>query len=95
MSELEEKVLERTAALEEQRALLQAVVENIPAGLLVMDQEGVSHTANTEAMRILGAESLDSPIFSDWRNLEVFRLDGSPVELDELPISRTLAGATW
>ena len=94
MSELEDKVLERTAALEEQRALLQAVVENIPAGLLVMDREGVSHTANTEALRIFGAESLDSPIFSDWRNLEVFRLDGSRVEVDELPISRTLeAGA--
>ena len=90
MSELEEKVLERTAALEEQRALLQAVVENIPAGLVVMDKDGVAHTANAEAMQIFGVESMDAPIFSDWGNLDVFRLDGSRLEVDKWPISRTL-----
>ncbi len=90
-SELDETVLERTSALEEQWALLRAVVENIPAGLVVTNQDGIPHMANTEAVRILGADAIDASIFSNWREIEVYRLDGSRVELEDWPISRTLA----
>jgi PAS domain S-box-containing protein len=79
------------SALEEQRSLLQAVVENIPVGIVVVDQAGVPHTANAEALQMLGADSIEAPVFSDWREIEVYRLDGSDVELEEWPISRTLA----
>lgn len=82
---------ERTAALEEQWSLLRAVIENIPVGLVVMDQDGAPHTANAEALRILHADSIDASILSDWREIDVYRLDGSRVELEEWPLSRTLA----
>lgn len=87
----DESVLERTAALEDQRSLLEAIVENIPVGLVVLDQDGVPHTANAEALRILRADSIDASILPDWREIDVLRLDGSRVELQEWPISRTLA----
>ncbi|HEV2901982.1 MAG TPA: histidine kinase dimerization/phospho-acceptor domain-containing protein, partial [Gaiellaceae bacterium] len=87
----DESVLERTAALEDQRSLLEAIVENIPVGLVVLDQDGVPNTANAEALRILRADSIDASILPDWREIDVLRLDGSRVELQEWPISRTLA----
>ena len=49
------------------------------------------HTANAEAMQVLGAESIDAPVFSHWTAIEAYRLDGSRVDLEEWPVSRTLA----
>jgi PAS domain S-box-containing protein len=52
-SELEQRVIERTAALEEERARLETVVQQMPLGVLIVDRDGASVVANGEAVRIL------------------------------------------
>ncbi|MDQ3777722.1 MAG: ATP-binding protein [Actinomycetota bacterium] len=84
-------MIERTAAIEdEQRALLEAVVENIPAGLVVLDRDGGPVLANAEALRILHRESMDAPELANWRETEAYHLDGGRVQPDEWPMARTL-----
>lgn len=57
--ELEERVLERTAALEAEKARLAAVVEQIPAGLTIIGSDGRVVMANAEARRLLGDDAVD------------------------------------
>jgi len=89
--DFERRVLERTAALEEERARLEAVIENIPEGVVVVNQDGTVHLANAEALRVLRRTSMEAPELARWRELEAYHLDGRPVEPDEWPMSRTLA----
>jgi len=90
-SELETRVLERTAELEDQRALLEAVIENIPSGLLVIDAKMRPVLVNEAALRLfdLAPEDKDDA-FSAWAGFELVRLDGTPVAAEERPIRRTL-----
>src|SRR5262245_3813797 len=55
-SALEERVLERTDELERQRAHLEAILEQLPVGIVIVDAttERIA-TTNDEADRILGA----------------------------------------
>jgi PAS domain-containing protein len=53
---LEARVVERTAELEEERARLAAVVENMPAGLVIVDLEGEVQLVNKPALKILGGD---------------------------------------
>jgi signal transduction histidine kinase len=78
-------------SLEEQRSLLAAVIENIPDGILVVDADRRPILVNQEALRLFGLQ-LDeaSDAFSTWDELELFRLDGTPVAHGERPIGRAL-----
>jgi PAS domain S-box-containing protein len=90
-SELETRVLERTFELEEQRALLEAVIENIPAALLVIDRDRHPMLVNQEALRLFGLDrGQEGNAFAAWETLELFRLDGTRLEAEERPIGRTL-----
>jgi two-component system, OmpR family, phosphate regulon sensor histidine kinase PhoR len=90
-SELETRVLERTFELEEQRALLEAVIENIPAALLVIDRDRRPMLVNQEALRLFGLDrGQEGNAFASWETLELFRLDGTQLEAEERPIGRTL-----
>jgi PAS domain S-box-containing protein len=60
--ELDERVRERTAALQAERARLAAVVESMPAGLIIVDADGKPELANETALRILGRSSSQ-----EWR----------------------------
>jgi PAS domain S-box-containing protein len=53
-SELEARVRERTQEVEAERARLAAVVEQIPAGLMILGSDGGVVLANAEARRLLG-----------------------------------------
>ena len=76
-------------AVLDEAALLEAIIENIPLGLVLTNQSGVPIRANPEALRILGRESI-SNAFPDWPVTEGYHLDGRRVEPDEWPLARTL-----
>jgi PAS domain S-box-containing protein len=84
-----ERVLERLSAADRERILLEAIVENIPMGLAVVDQDGTPLLVNREALRTFGKE--DAAEFAGWYEAEAYRMDGSRIEPAERPISRTLA----
>jgi two-component system, OmpR family, phosphate regulon sensor histidine kinase PhoR len=59
-SELEQRVQERTAELATERARLEAIVSQTPAGLLIADTSvGRAVAANEEAVRLVGAPDVD------------------------------------
>jgi PAS domain S-box-containing protein len=81
--ELEERVGERTAALERQRALVEAVLEQNPLGIAIVDESEQVVLANTEAKRMLGVAG---PPFE----AKGYRLDGSAYADGEWPVLRSL-----
>lgn len=81
--QLEARVIERTAELDRQRALLRAVLEQNPLGIAIMDQSAELVLANAEAKRILGIEG--PPATADG-----YRKDGTPYTDDEWPVMRSL-----
>ena len=85
------RIIERTAEVEKHRALLEAAIENISAGVVIMTSDGVPLYANTEALRILGGDSIDDFGPDTWRDVEAFGLDGRRLPPEEWPVSRTLA----
>lgn len=84
-----DRVLERLARADQERILLEAVVDNIPAGILVVDAEGKPVIANREALRLFGFEGTAD--LAQWREIEAYRLDGLPLEETDVPLARTLA----
>jgi PAS domain S-box-containing protein len=88
-SSLEVRVGERTAELAEQRALLDAVIETVPVGLVLVDPEGTVVRVNSKALEILRTSSLEAPALAPWRDIEAYDLEGRLVET--LPMDRTLA----
>ena len=85
---LEVRVTERTAELEEHRALLDAIIETVPVGLALVDPAGTVVRVNARALDIIRATSLGAEEFSNWRDLKAFDLEGGPVP--RLPMTRTL-----
>jgi PAS domain S-box-containing protein len=84
-----DRVLERMAKADRERILLEAIVENIPLGLAVVDREGTPLIVNGEALRAFGKH--DPADFAGWYEAEAYRLDGTRVQPEERPIARTLA----
>jgi PAS domain S-box-containing protein len=100
--ELERRVRERTAELEaakrqadETLDRLEAIVEQMPAGVLVADaSSGKIITANDEAQRLLGEISHGGESLIDAWLTEGFYADGRPYWPDDRPIERALRGET-
>jgi PAS domain S-box-containing protein len=87
-SELEERALERSAALAEEQARLVAVVEHIPIGLTVVDASGGVVVANSEALRILRVPVLER--LGPDESWEGWREDGTAYAPGEWPLERSL-----
>jgi two-component system, OmpR family, phosphate regulon sensor histidine kinase PhoR len=85
---LEVRVTERTAELEEHRALLDAIIETVPVGLALVDPGGTVVRINSRALDIMRATSIEADEFRNWRDLQAFDLEGERVTT--LPINRTL-----
>jgi signal transduction histidine kinase len=89
-SELEARVRARTQEVEAERARLAAVVEQIPAGLMILGSDGRVVIANAEARRLLGDQVVDGievlPSFGsqplEEERAEIVRDDGRRVLLD-------------
>ncbi len=93
--ELEVRVQERTAELERDRALLEAVLQQMPAGVMVAEApSGRLLLGNRQMTRILsGGAADDAPLGSvaDLNALTLRRASGgSAYAPGELPIARTL-----
>lgn len=77
---------------EAERRRLRSLVETLPEGLLVMDQEGVIRLFSPVAERTLGA-SLGGSVVSDvFRSLRLHYPDGRLYEMDDLPFVRVMKG---
>ncbi len=90
-------ITERKRAEEEltrANALLQAAIEQTPAGMLIADAPDVTiRLANPAALGIRGAcaEPLTGiPVGSHSSNWRTFRPDGTPLAPEELPLSRAV-----
>lgn len=83
-AELEARVQEQTREVEAERARLAAVVDQIPAGLTIVDLEGRVVNANAEARRLLGEamEGIEAVVAAGEGRAEVARSDGTRVVLD-------------
>lgn len=78
-AELENRVEERTLEVETERARLAAVVEQIPAGLVILGPSGDVSLANAEARRLLG-DRLDDAI--EEGRTDFVHADGTSVPLE-------------
>ena len=81
--QLESRVTERTVELDRQRALVEAVLEQNPLGIAIVDESGQVVLANAEAKRVLGTGGAPA-------KLEGYRLDGSRYEEADWPVLRSL-----
>jgi two-component system, sensor histidine kinase len=89
-SALEERVLERTDELEQERARLMAFVEQMPGGVIVAEAPtGRVVTVNEHARRFLGIADGQS---LHGIGVNALRTDGTPYRPEELPMARALEG---
>ncbi len=87
--ELEQRVVERTGQLEQERARLHAIVEQMPAGLLITNAAGEPVFVNGQAEQLLASiRATDDPDYS--HRFPAFRLNGEPYTDGERPASRAL-----
>ena len=89
--DLEARVRDRTEGLEAERARLAALVRQIPAGLVIVDAAGELVTANDEALRIVGADSIET-VEMDTVAERSTRTDGSRYLAEEWPLARSRRG---
>jgi PAS domain S-box-containing protein len=73
--------------VEEQRSRLEAVLDHMPSGVLILEPDGVVAYANFQAETILG-----SPV--DLRALTITTLEGTPTQMPEFLVQRAKAGDT-
>ncbi len=99
------RLLERTQQLEQEKTLLEAIINSIQEGICVVQPNGQVVLTNPAHRQIWGVESEDtisSPY--NWHStllrsaersrLQIQKPDGSVPTAEELPISRTLRGET-
>jgi two-component system, OmpR family, phosphate regulon sensor histidine kinase PhoR len=79
---LEDRVTERSAEIDRQRALLEAVLEQNPLGIAIVDETEQVVLANAEAERMLGGAGALSQV-------QGYRREGSPYD-GEWPALRSL-----
>lgn len=89
--ELEARVEERAAELDRERALLRAVVAQMPSGLIVAEApSGRVVRVNAHAERILRAPLPPAAGVADYGSVRGYRADGSRVEPEEWPLYRSV-----
>ena len=99
--ELERRIGERTAELERshdlleaRHALLETIVDRMPAGVIVADApSGRITRLNDHAQRVLGALPLAHSV-ADYTIYSCFARDGSALEPEEWPLPRAVRGET-
>lgn len=74
------------------RALLRAVVDQMPAGVIVAEApSGRILLANAEVERSFGQPTLPAPRTEQYRHWNGVHPNGAPYELEDWPLARTLA----
>lgn len=91
--ELEQRVTERTQELEDERARLHTIVEQMPVGLVMTNAAGQAVFMNRPAEELLvDLRSADESRFH--RRFPAFRLNGDPYPENERPAARALRFGT-
>lgn len=87
---LEQRIAERTAELERERAALAAVLDNVSEGIIACDAAGRVVLVNPAARRLLGDPPPDGDLAAWGRRLSARPLPGR--ESEASPFTRALAG---
>lgn len=93
-AELEDRVRERTDALERARLNLEAIFKSVAETVIVYNQAGVVVQANPASVDMYGFDPTGKSIKELHKTLTVYRPDGSPVSPEQWPSSRALRGET-
>jgi PAS domain S-box-containing protein len=89
--QLEARVQQRTAELERDRALLEAVLRQMPAGVMVAEApSGKLLLGNEQMSRILRGAVSSLSCIEDLSHIGMMRADGSFYSPEEIPITRAL-----
>ena len=83
--QLETRVTEGSVELDRQRALLQAVLEQNPVGIAIVDEAEQVVLANAEAKRMLGVAGAPAQV-------DGYKTDGTAYADEEWPVMRSLRG---
>lgn len=82
---------ERTWALDQQRALLHAVIEQMPAGVVIAEVlSGRALVINHRMAQLFRRADLPTNALEDHPGRQGFRPDGRPYGWDEWPLARTI-----
>jgi PAS domain S-box-containing protein len=89
---LEARIRERTSELEKERALLNAVVQQMPAGLYIAEAEtGRTILVNPQVARMVRVpQEAISGSLEAMAALTMWKTDGAPYTYEEQPLTRTL-----
>ncbi|NNM78855.1 MAG: PAS domain S-box protein [Gallionella sp.] len=93
--ELEQRVRERTEALQMERDKLAAIFDNTSMGLVLTDAQGGNITMNATAIKLLNfrpGEDLQQQIAAYASVCELSETDGRVLPLDEWPLRRAILG---
>jgi len=74
--------------------LIQTALENIGAGVAVIDQQGIVAFANETSLKMFGAIKSETPVmFRDWcQNYRFKDSNGQDISFDEFAVTRALKG---
>jgi signal transduction histidine kinase/putative methionine-R-sulfoxide reductase with GAF domain len=86
-----EEIAERLA---QQAAQLDTIIEAIPDGVYVCDAEGMRSRVNAPGAALLGLtmEQAPQPIAAYWDLIRPRYLDGTPIPVEDFPLSQALRG---
>ncbi len=89
---LEDRVAERTAELESERARLEAVLQQMPSGVIIAEApSGKLVLGNEQVERIWRHPFRPADSIDDYpRHYQIFHPDGRPYRLEERPLSRSI-----
>ncbi len=95
LGELEESLQQLNLSQQQvvaSESLLQSLMDNIPAGIIVRDKQTRIRYVNEEAKNLLGLqEAIDGKLSMEQSPLHLFDQSGRELSLEELPVSRVIA----
>ncbi len=77
-------------ALEAERARLEAVIRQMPGGVVLVGASGEILLSNDRIGQALGVPIPDRPHLADYEGLPLVRPDGAPLPFDAWPLTRAL-----
>jgi len=90
---LEQRVEERTAALNKQHVFLETIMENIKDGIVACDEKGVLSLFNQATIQIHGIHEEDLPADKWAEHYSLFLADGKTVmKKDDIPLLKAFNG---
>ena len=88
---LEDRVAERTAELEAERARLEAVLQQMPSGVMIAEApSGRLLLGNDQVERIWRHPFRPAATFKEYPQYRIFHPDGRPYQPEERPLARSI-----